>query len=525
MQLHADYLSGSSESGVVLTNDLSIVILRYGRVGLQYGGGCMMAGFPSSKYTRRDFLARLGTAAAGLAVAPRVLGQEPETARTNVLLITVDDMNFDSAGVTGCKIPGITPSIDKLAAQGMRFEHAHVTSAVCQPSRSVLMTGRYPHRNGAMGFEPIDPSVPTLQESLREAGYLNGIMAKVGHLAPQAKFCWDTVVGANDLGQGRDPALFYSHSKAFFEQAKAAGKPFFLMANSQDPHRPFPGSDGEANRKAAGLPEVSRTYKPEEVPVPGFLPDGIPDIRVELAQYFAGVHRCDEAVGQVLRALKEAGLEENTIVFFLSDNGMSFPYAKTNCYRSSTATPMIVRWPGKIKPNTVNRHDFVSGIDFMPTVLDVFGMQMLEGMDGRSFLPLLKGKRQGGRDKVFTFFTETSAKNKYPMRCVRTEKFSYIFNAWADGQTIFRNEPQSGLTFKAMQTAAEHDDAIAERVKFFLFRTKEEFYDLEADPCEMENLINAEEHKATIQKMRRELLEMMVSTKDPLLEVFKKQAG
>ena len=161
----------------------------------------------------------------------------------------------------------------------------------------------------------------------------------------------------------------------------------------------------------------------------------------------------------------------------------------------------------------------------MPTVLDLIGIEIMDGMDGRSFLPILKGKRQDGRDKVFTFFTETSARNQYPMRCVRTEEFSYIFNAWADGQTIFRNEPQSGLTFKAMQTAAEHDDAIAERVKLFLFRTKEEFYDLQADPCEMENLINAEEHKDTIQKMRAELLEVMASTKDPLLEVFTKQVG
>ena len=207
----------------------------------------------------------------------------------NVLLITADDMNYDSLGVTGCKTPNITPNLDKLASQSMRFAHAHVTIAVCQPCRSVLMTGRYPHRNGAEGFEPIDPAVPTLQESLRAAGYLNGILAKTHHLAPEHKFCWDVVVRAGQLGIGRDPAKYYQHSKAFFEKAKTEGRPFFLMANSQDPHRPFAGSQQEKDRQARqvkrkgpSFPKASRYYKPDEVIVPGFLPD-LPDVRKEIA--------------------------------------------------------------------------------------------------------------------------------------------------------------------------------------------------------------------------------------------------
>ena len=155
--------------------------------------------------------------------------------RVNVLLLLADDLNYDSLGVTGCKVPGITPNLDRLAAEGMRFEHAHVTVAVCQPSRSALMTGRYPYRNGAMGFEPIRLDVPTLPESLRAAGYLNGIMAKVEHLAPIQKFCWDVIVRAEDLGEGRNPGLYYQQAKAFFDRARGESRPFFLMANSQDP--------------------------------------------------------------------------------------------------------------------------------------------------------------------------------------------------------------------------------------------------------------------------------------------------
>ena len=474
----------------------------------------------NNKCTRRDFLAGLGAASMGIALSPRIFaeGQKP-----NVLFITADDMDYGSLGVTGCKTSDITPNIDALAARGMRFEQAHVTSAICQPCRSVLMTGRYPHRNGAMGFGPINADTPTLEESLHAAGYMNGIMAKVGHLAPQPKFCWDWVADARELRQGRDPQLFHKFSKEFFEKAKSEGKPFFLMANSQDPHRPFPGSEGEKANTKKDFPGVSRTYKPEEITVPPFLPDGIPDIKTEIAQYFTGVHRCDEAVGQVLRALKESGMEESTLVMFISDNGISMPWAKTNCYLASTRTPLIVRWPGKIKAGSINRHDLVSGIDFMPTILEACGLKQVEGMDGRSFVPLLEGQTQDGRDKVFTFINETSAGNEYPMRCVRTEKLSYIYNAWPDGKTVFKNEPQSGLTFKAMQAAGQTDSKIAERVKFFLYRTREELYDLEADPVELHNLAADEKHKSEIEKMRAELLQMMISTKDPLLEKFKEQ--
>ena len=124
------------------------------------------------------------------------LDTEAQAKPLNVLLITVDDMNCDSVGIYGCPIQGITPNIDKLASQGMRFEHGHVTIAICQPTRAVWMTGRYPHRNGALGFDPITAGVPTLLESLKRAGYHTGILAKVSHVIPTRGRHWDVVVPA-----------------------------------------------------------------------------------------------------------------------------------------------------------------------------------------------------------------------------------------------------------------------------------------------------------------------------------------
>lgn len=448
--------------------------------------------------------------------------------RLNILLITADDMNYDSLGVTGCRIPAVTPHIDRLASEGMRFVHAHVTIAVCQPSRSVLMTGRYPHRNGAMGFEAIRNDVPTLQESLRAAGYMNGIFGKVNHLAPQSKFCWDVIGPTGELGHGRDPAMYYKHAKAFFQAAKAAGKPFFLMANSHDPHRPFAGSKQEENAIAraskddAPWPKASRYYRPEEVTVPCFLPE-LPDVRKEVAEYFASVHRCDETVGEILRALRETGAEDNTLVMFLSDNGMAFPYAKTNCYLASTRTPWIVRWPGRTKPKTVDTDHMISGIDFMPTILEAAGLPRVDGMDGKSFAPLLRGEKQADRDWVCTTFNQTSAKQNFPMRAVQTKRFGYIFNAWADGRTVFKNESQSGLTFAAMKQAAESNPAIEARVNFFVYRVPEEFYDFEKDPCALHNLIDDPQYADQIKQFRAKMRQTMESTNDPLLAGFDKQ--
>ncbi|MBN1492238.1 MAG: sulfatase [Phycisphaerae bacterium] len=452
--------------------------------------------------------------------------------RLNVLLITADDMDFHSLGVCGNKTPDITPHLDKLAAEGMRFTHAHVTVAVCQPSREVLMTGRYPHRNGGMGFEPIHRDVPTLQESLRQAGYLNGIFAKVIHLAPEDKFCWDTIVHPEELGQGRSPELYYEHAKRFFEGAKAAGRPFFLMANSHDPHRPFAGSDGEqdrAERRAkrknrvavGGFPPADRYYRPDEVDMPGFLPD-LPNVRKEVAQYYSSVHRCDQTVGEVLRALEETGFADNTLVMFLSDNGMAFPFAKTNCYRASTRMPWIVRWPGKTRAGRVEEEHMISGIDFMPTILEATGLAPVSGVDGRSFVPVLCGERQADRDLVYTVFNRTSANNAYPMRSIQTRRWVYIFSPWSDGTTVFKNESQSGLTFAAMQRAAKDDEAVASRVELFVHRVPQEFYDYESDPFAMHNLIDEPKHRSEIERLRARMLDVMKASDDPLLETFRK---
>ena len=480
------------------------------------------------RLTRRSFLKAAGLGSAFLAIGQlSAFGANEQQKRPNILLITADDMNWNSPGCFGGRTPDITPNIDRLASEGVRFEHAHITIAVCQPSRSVLMTGRYPHRNGAEGFQPINMSIPTLQEQLHKAGYIQGILGKVKHLAPPEKFKWDMIEDYQDLVCGRDPELYHKFAKDFFRQAAGREQPFFLMANSHDPHRPFHGSAQEQKSFAKVLrdiPAPSRVYKGEEIEVPGFLPE-LPDVQKEIAQYYSSVRRCDDTVGAVIRALRESGQAENTLVMFLSDNGMALPFAKTNCYLHSTRTPWIAAWPGRIKPGTIDKQHFISGIDFMPTALDAADVPAPCGMDGSSFLPVLLEKMQPERDKVFTQFHQTSGRNRYPMRCVQSHRFGYIFNPWSDGRRVFKNESQSGLTFNAMKAAAQGDDSVDARVKLFQYRVVEEFYDFKDDPDGRHNLIDNPVYEDQINRMRKEMLDWMKKTGDPALAAFKNRTS
>lgn len=472
---------------------------------------------------RRAFMrfAGLAAALAGLFRLGRAWAGDEAPRRLNLLLITADDLNCDSVGAFGGKVPRITPNIDRLASQGMMFARAHVTVGVCQPSRSALLTGRYPHRSGGEGFHRITQlDTTTLWEQLAGAGYRTGLMAKVPHCLPKATDKPDTVVDAADLGIGRDPELYYKHALEFMAGASKAGRPFFLMANSQDPHRPYSGSDQERNtwpNKKIAPP--SRTYRPEEIVVPGFLPD-LPEVRREIAEYFSTVRRCDDTVGAILKALADSGLRDNTLVMFLSDNGIAVPFAKTNCYLHSTHTPWLVRWPGKVRPGAVDDEHFISGIDYMPTVLEAAGLDAPGGMDGRSFLPLLRGEKQDGRTMVFTQFHETFAPLRFPMRCVQDKRFGYILNPWSDGRRVFKNESQSGRTWPAMMHAAADSPEIAERVKLFQYRVLEELYDFQADPDALHNLVSDSRYRAELDAMRGRLRQWMVRTQDPALEAF-----
>ena len=436
----------------------------------------------------------------------------------NILFFTSDDMNFDSTAVCGGPIRDLTPNVDKLAGESVRFEYAYSTVAVCQPVRQIMQTGLYPHRNGSMGFFPIKPEVRTLNQQLHEAGYLISMFGKGIHHMPTEKFFVDVA----DDKISRHPQKLAEATRKFVRMAREQGKPFFHNVNCYDPHRPFIGMNGPDDLAQGEAP--SRWIKPEEITdVPGFL-ENLPEVRRELAGYYTNVRRLDDAVGSVLKVLEEEGLAENTIVvFYGGDHGMSFPFAKSNSYENSSRGSLIVRWPGKVKAGVVDTDHLVTTLDFMPTILEAAGLPAVPGIDGRSFLPVLKGEKLPGWDKVFTFYNAAFGNNWMPMRCIRTRDRAYIWNAWSDGKKQYYTENMAGLTWKAMVNAGKADPAIAARTEFYLHRTPEEFYDLSDDRSERKNLIADPAHKDEIDTMRTQLLSLLKSSGDPFADAFEKR--
>jgi N-sulfoglucosamine sulfohydrolase len=456
-------------------------------------------------------------------MAGLVLLPQKGVAAPNLLVITVDDMSCDSVGAFGCRLADSTPHIDRLAGEGLRFQRAFVQVGNCMPSRNVMWSGRYPHNTGVEGFYQVrTANYPHLVDLLKGAGYFTAIRGKVSHSTPYAPYGWDLVL---DDAQGKphvkDPASYGESVRLGIERSRAAGKPFGLVINVSDPHKPFYGM-GPRDMLVDDPHKPTRIFTPEDVPIPGFLFDH-PDVRLELAHYYSSVRRADDCVGEVLKALDESGQRDETLVVFLSDHGMPLPFAKTGLWYHSTRTPLIVRWPGVTRPGAIDAEHLISAVDLLPTLLEALHIPLPEGLDGRSFLLLLRGETQPGRDVVITEYNENAGGNRNPMRGVITRRFLYLYNPWVNGTREFATATRGTITYRTMKRLAPQDPAIAARLAHLERGFPEEFYDYESDPDALHNLIDDPRFQDEIARHRKLLEEWMVRTGDHALEPFRRR--
>ncbi len=446
-----------------------------------------------------------------------------QAAPVNLLIITVDDMSADSVGAFDCKLPDTTPNIDRLAGQSLSFAHAHMTVGNCMPGRNVMFSGLISHNNKVEGFYQVkNPSWPHLVDLMKEAGYFTGIRGKVSHSTPYQPYAWD--INLDTLLDGTrariKDAQSYGISTAYgITMAKAAGKPFCLSVNVSDPHKPF-WSVVKGGGKDPHVP--SRIFTAGEVPIPGFLFDD-PKVREELALYYSSVRRADDCVGEILKALDSSGQADNTVVMFLSDHGMPLPFAKTQLYHHSTHTPWMVRWPGVTHAGVVDGKHMISAVDMLPTLLDIVGAKHPAQLDGRSFLPLIRGKTQAGRYRIFKEYNENAGASRDPMRAVQTKRYLYIFNPWSNGERVFATATTGTVTYRRLVALAKKDKRLAKRLDLYKHRVPEELYEVTNDPDCLNNLVNHAKHQAALPGLRSELEGWMKRTEDPMLEVFKKR--
>lgn len=442
--------------------------------------------------------------------------------RPNILLITADDMNWNSVGVYNSTVACTTPNIDKLACKGMKFDYAYVPIALCTPSRQVMLSGNHSHQTMTRCFTEIERVGPTLPDILKQNGYF------IANINKQQDFYdWDKAITEDESGRGRDIPFQKRAVAGIIEEAKE--NPWFIMMNFNDPHRSFSGSKAEKEsltytdlKNKGRLSTPSKVFTPEEIDVPGFLPD-LPDIRKEMSEYYSSVRRADDGVGAVLEALKASGQEDNTIVVFMSDNGISMPYSKLNCYQTSLRVPLIVKYPGKIEEGARNDRDIVSSVDLAPTLLDLIGLKIPGYMAGKSFKPLLEDKSQEGRNyTVGYYYRNLRQDNMFPEFAIHMRDWVYIYNPWVDGKKeVHNSDYTSSLTLAAIWNAAETSQFIKKRSDFHKYRIIEELYNVRQDPNSYINLAYDNEFTENVKDMRQLLVNWMEKTKHPALELMK----
>ena len=427
------------------------------------------------------FVAVWGAAAA--AAAPALAAGRP-----HIVVFLADDLSQrDTAPYGGCGIR--TPQIRRLADAGLVFERAYVASPSCAPSRAALLTGLMPSRNGAeANHSRPRPRLKKWPAWFQELGYDVVAFGKVSHYRHTADYGFDHF--AHDTFH--DHAAISAAVEFLKQRDRARAKPLCLLVGSNWPHVPWPetdlGYDPAEVSLAAGSIDTSAT-------------------REWRARYAAAVTKADQELGHVYDAAL-AHLGPATLFVFSSDHGAQWPFAKWNCYEAGVRVPLIVAWPDVIQPGT-RTSAMVSWVDLLPTLLEAAGGQAPVGIDGRSFLPVLRGDKTGHREQIFTTHSGDGNWNVYPARSVCDERWKYILNlrpefAFTTHIDLPGNLGQRAY-FSTWEAAAASDAAAGAILRSYHARPAEELYDLAVDPDEQHNLAGDPQHAAVLGALRGEL--------------------
>jgi len=433
------------------------------------------------------------------AVAQKNAGaEEPERTfhRPNILWITCEDISPD-LGCYGVK-HALTPHLDELASQGLRYDNAFALAGVCAVSRSCIITGMYSSSLGSQGMRfhtRLPDHVKCFTEYLRDAGYYCTNNSKTDYNFPVPRNAWDESSGKAHW-RGRRP-----------------GQPFFAVFNFELTHESQIRCDeAQFHKHMQGIPE-RLWHKPNSNLVPPFHPD-CPESRRDWARYHSLITAMDLRVKRLLDQLEEDGLAGDTIVFFYSDHGAGMPRCKKWSYDAGTRVPLIVRfpedWPNAPRGEATDR--LVSFVDFAPTVLSLCGVQIPEHMQGRAFFGAAEAKP---RDYVFTI-RDRMAENIDLVRGVRDKRYLYLRNYMPHlGYGRFCTYTQEMPTTQAwMKLAAE--GKLRGPPALFFRKTKplEELFDCQADPHNLENLADDPTHFETLTRLRNAHQEWTLATLD-----------
>ncbi len=418
--------------------------------------------------------------------------------KPNIILIMADDLDSRQLSCYGGENLETT-HIDQLASEGLKFNAMIASEAMCIPTRASLLTGLYPVRHGAyQNHKPVYNDLKSVVHYLNDLGYRVGLTGKDHMTKPRAVFPFDRV-------DGFEPNCVASTDEYFLDSVRnyvQGEEPYCLFVMSINPHTPW----------SVGNPDE---FDPDKLKLPAHWVD-TELTRSEFRKYLAEVRRLDDQVGDIMNLLKETGVEENTMVIFLGEQGPQFPGGKWTLYDNGQKSSMIVKWPGMVKPAT-ETDAIVQYEDITPTLIDIVGGDPIEGLNGYSFKQVLVGKSAEHRDVAYGIHNNIPEGPAYPIRSIRDNKFKLVWNLLPDSAYYIKysmNTANTRLAWTTWVNQASHDDhakALTERI---VHKPEIEFYDITKDPDELENLASQPEYDTLIQNYKNRLKEWMEAQGD-----------
>jgi uncharacterized sulfatase len=477
----------------------------------------------NDKMNRRRFLQiSSGSAAAMLLPAIAARPGQSSDLRPNILWVSCEDISPD-LGCYGDSY-AVSPNIDRLADQGVRYDNVFSHSGVCAPTRSGIITGMYPTTIGThhMRCRGVPPAyVKCFSEYLRAAGY----------------YCTNN--SKTDYQFDPPPSAWNQSSRKAHWRGRSEGQPFFAVFNFTTSHESQIRNRSKGMLKRLANLGPDERHDPAQADLPPYYPD-TPIVRKDWAQYYDVITLMDKQVGDILKQLEEDGLDDNTIVWFWGDHGRGLPRGKRWIYDSGIRVPLVIRMPEKfrklampfdpdaLRPGSVN-DDLVAFIDFAPTMLSLAGIKIPRHIQGRAFLGLQKA---APRDYIFA--ARDRMDEAYDLiRAVRDKRYKYIRNyMWyvTRGQDIeYMNQMPTMQEMRRLN--AEGKLKGPQKQYFEQAKPVEELYDIRSDPHEVNNLADNPEYRNVLERMREVHKKWMMKTRDvglipePIFDEMKRPGG
>ena len=453
--------------------------------------------------------------------------------RPNVVIFITDDESWLERSIYGWSVIP-TPNFDRVARDGVLFTRGFTSAPSCAPSRAALLTGRnfWELEQGAFIQAWLPAKFPAMPELMEAGGYRAGYSGKG----------WGPGVVPPESGRKRNPAgnvynslkrstrqpgindIDYPANFAKFLDERERGQPFWFWVGSTEPHAPHGTENYKKLAEKHQVPESA-------VKVPGFLPD-LPGVRRHRANMLYEVCEADVDLGRVLKILEDRGELANTLLIVTADNGTEVLRSKTNLYDWGVRVPLAMMWPARVKPQR-RVDDFVNFSDLAPTILEATSLPVPREMSGRSVLDVLLSDQAGLVDPARSWTAAgiewhgEAEPTNLAGRMIRDARYLYIVNYSAAPRRRLAPSAKRLPDSEYTRTAATADEielidrhpehpAVKKFVTLFASpRPREELYDSEADPWQLNNIADSPAHAAVKARLKAQLESYQRQTRDP----------